>query len=269
MNFWFCRFPKATVFEPDRFSKVLGVTLAIRDRGFRSDTREDFLMNSIEPWEVRARIYDRLIATGRVPLVAELVQMTGSSSEATAAALQTLHEQHHVVVGDDGEVAVAHPFSSVPTGFLVTYGAVSAWGFCIWDALGIAAMTSENASIDTSCSKCFKRIRLEIRDSSLVTGCQYVAQFIVPPPHMWDDVRLTCSMQLAFCHELHAQEWRRTFGRGPGSLLPMQKTWQLAERWYGEDRRLRSWRRRTAEEANAIFSELALPRAFWSVDHST
>ena len=240
-----------------------------RERGWRSGDREDLSMNGIEPWKIRAHIYERLIATGRVPLVAELVQTAGSSSEAIATALQSLHEQHHVVVGDDGEVAVAHPFSSVPTGFLVTYGAVSAWGFCIWDALGIAAMTSKNASIDVSCSTCFRRIRLEICGASLVTGCQYVAQFIVPPQHMWDDVRLTCAMQLAFCHELHAQQWRRNFGRGPGSLLPMEKTWQLAERWYGEDRRLPSWRRRTVEEANTIFSELALPREFWRLDDPT
>ncbi|MDQ2679715.1 MAG: alkylmercury lyase family protein [Candidatus Eremiobacteraeota bacterium] len=204
-----------------------------------------------------------------MPLVADLKQTTGTSREAIAAALLNLHIQHHIVVGDDGEVAVAHPFSSVPTGFLAGYGTVSAWGFCIWDALGIAAMTSKNSEIETSCSTCFKRIHLEIRSESLVIGAEYVAQFLVPAQHMWDDVRLTCSMQLAFCNEPHAHAWRRNFGRSPGSVLPMEKTWQLARRWYGEDRRLPNWRRRTVEETDTIFAELNLPGEFWHLDNPT
>jgi hypothetical protein len=44
----------------------------------------------------------------------------------------------------------------------------------------------------------------------------------------------------------------------------MRQLWGLARVWYG-DRLSKQWRRKTAQEAEAIFEELGLTTAFWKL----
>jgi hypothetical protein len=130
-------------------------------------------------------------------------------------------------------------------------------------------MSGKDTVIDTTCAFCLHHVHLEVIHGHLVIEREYVAQFLVPAQRMWDDVKFTCSTQLAFCDETHAKRWRERYHREPGSILSMPKTWQLAKAWYGEDRRKESWRRRTAEEANEIFRRLELPEPFWHLTENT
>jgi hypothetical protein len=173
------------------------------------------------------------------------------------------------VIDADGEVIAAHPFSNVPTTFDVKFGEVQTQGFCIWDALGIAAMSGKDTEIDTACGFCLHRIHLEVIHGRLTVEREYVSQFVVPAQRMWDDVKFTCSTQLAFCDENHAARWRERFHREPGAILTTPKTWALAKAWYAEDRRDPNWRRRTAEEANSVFRRLELPEPFWHLTEAT
>ena len=45
--------------------------------------------------------------------------------------------------------------------------------------------------------------------------------------------------------------------------MPLETGWRLAREWYGGDRRDPQWRRRTIEEAEALFAELGLTGDFW------
>jgi hypothetical protein len=47
-----------------------------------------------------------------------------------------------------------------------------------------------------------------------------------------------------------------------GSVLSLAETWDLAQAWYA-DRLSRDWRRRTPEEATALFRSLGLEGQFW------
>jgi hypothetical protein len=49
-----------------------------------------------------------------------------------------------------------------------------------------------------------------------------------------------------------------------GATMTPHQMWQLADAWY-QDRADASWRRRTAEEAEAIFSKIGLTGDFWSL----
>lgn len=220
---------------------------------------------TVEAWQVRAAIYDRFLGCGAGPTIDDLSQTVGSDVQTVAELMRQLHRQHHIVLCEDGELVAAHPFSNVPTTFDVTFDEVKARGFCIWDALGIAAMSRKDAVIETACAFCLHHIRVEVVRGKLLTEEDYVAQFLVPAERMWDDIRFTCSTQLAFCDEAHAKRWRERFHREPGSILGMSKTWQLAHAWYAEDRRDPSWRRRSIQEMNAIFRRLELPQPFWHV----
>jgi Alkylmercury lyase len=223
----------------------------------------------LQPWQVRAQIYDAFLREGTPPSVDELALTLKADVPTVKALLRQLHNQHQIVLGNDSELIAAHPFSNVPMPFEVQFGNVRTRGFCIWDALGIAAMSGQDSSIDTTCAFCLHHIHLEVIRGHLVIEREYVAQFLVPAQRMWDDVKFTCSTQLAFCDETHAKRWRERYHREAGSILSMPKTWQLAKAWYGEDRRQETWRRRTIDEGNAIFRQLELPEPFWHLTEPT
>jgi len=223
----------------------------------------------VQPWQVRAQIYEGFMQRGDSPTVAEMAQALQTDEQTIIEMMRELHRMHHIVLGTHDELIAAHPFSNVPMPFEVTYGRVRARGFCIWDALGIAAMNGKDAVIDTTCAFCLHCIHLEVVHGRLLLERDYVAQFLVPAQRMWDDVKYTCSTQLAFCDETHAKRWRERWHREAGSILHMSKTWELAKVWYGEDRRLESWRRRTPLETNALFDRLELPQPFWHLTDPT
>lgn len=70
---------------------------------------------------------------------------------------------------------------------------------------------------------------------------------------------------LFFRSEEHIDAWCRTWRFERGAVLSLEQGWALAQAWYGEDRRQPEWRRRTVDEAEAVFAELGLTSAFWSL----
>src|SRR5690348_13316494 len=112
-----------------------------------------------EAWQVRAAIYDAFLREGEAPGVDRIAQEVGTDSRAVLALMRQLHAMHHIVVCEDGELVAAHPFSNVPTIFDVSYGNVKTRGFCIWDALGIAAMCGQDTAVETACAFCLHHIR--------------------------------------------------------------------------------------------------------------
>jgi hypothetical protein len=70
---------------------------------------------------------------------------------------------------------------------------------------------------------------------------------------------------LFFRSEEHVERWSRTWQRPRGALLSLDQCWQLAQAWYGPDRRQPEWRRKTADEAQALFEQLGLTGEFWKL----
>ena len=56
--------------------------------------------------------------------------------------------------------------------------------------------------------------------------------------------------------------WCAERGRPVGAVISLSTAWALAEAWYS-DRLEPAWRRRTATEAQAVFTELGLTDPFW------
>lgn len=67
---------------------------------------------------------------------------------------------------------------------------------------------------------------------------------------------------LLFRSEEHVRAWYRDRDLADGGALTVEQTWQLARVWYA-DRASPAWRRRTAEEAEAIFRAAGLRGDFW------
>jgi hypothetical protein len=68
---------------------------------------------------------------------------------------------------------------------------------------------------------------------------------------------------LLFRDEEHIDRWCGQWQLPRGATLTLESTWQLAQAWYGPDRRNPQWRRRTVEETEALFASLDLLGDFW------
>ncbi len=69
---------------------------------------------------------------------------------------------------------------------------------------------------------------------------------------------------LLFRSEEHVERWRRERGLRHGEILTAQQQWDLARIWYS-DRMEPDWRRRTPEEAEAVFATLGLTGDSWKL----
>jgi hypothetical protein len=67
---------------------------------------------------------------------------------------------------------------------------------------------------------------------------------------------------LLFRSEAHVRAWYEPKGVRTGALLTLAQQWDLARSWYA-DRLSRDWRRRTPEEAEAVFADVGLTGDFW------
>jgi hypothetical protein len=67
---------------------------------------------------------------------------------------------------------------------------------------------------------------------------------------------------LLFRSEEHIAAWSRRRGSTTGATLTLDQQWELARIWYA-DRMTPDWRRRTPDEAEAVFAGLGLTGEFW------
>jgi hypothetical protein len=70
---------------------------------------------------------------------------------------------------------------------------------------------------------------------------------------------------LFFRSEEHIDRWCESWRLPRGAVLSLDKGWELARIWYGEDRRDPAWRRRTLEETEGVFAKLGFTSAFWNL----
>ncbi|MCA1601925.1 MAG: hypothetical protein LC776_09885 [Acidobacteria bacterium] len=68
---------------------------------------------------------------------------------------------------------------------------------------------------------------------------------------------------LLFWSEGHVEEWCNGWNLPRSEVIPLDKCFSLAQAWYSPDRREPEWRRRTIDEAEALFGELGFISEFW------
>ena len=73
---------------------------------------------------------------------------------------------------------------------------------------------------------------------------------------------------LLFRSEEHARAWYQRQGTPMGASLTIEQQWELARLWYS-DRMSPDWRRRTPEEAEAVFAGVGLTGEFWRLSAPT
>jgi hypothetical protein len=139
---------------------------------------------------VRRHVYDVTMQRGVPPRPGEIAKTLTTSPNDVIAALDRLAAAHVLVLQPaTREILMANPFSAVPTPFRVEADAVSAYGNCIWDALGIPAMLKRDARIITSCADCGAAAKITI-EANKVKG-QGVLHFAIPAREWWNDIVFT------------------------------------------------------------------------------
>ena len=140
---------------------------------------------------LRNLTYARFVELGRAPTAAEVAAVGGRSRAKVTAGWERLHAEHALVLSPaTGGIAMANPFSGVPTAHRVQAAGRWWYGNCAWDAFGICAALHEDGRIETSCPDCGESLAVEVRggqpdDESLLFHC------LVPAAHWWDDIVFT------------------------------------------------------------------------------
>ena len=139
---------------------------------------------------VRAEVYDFTMRRGTPPRSSDVAAALKLDHQRVREAFMRLAEAHVLVLQpESGEILMANPFSAVPTPFHVESSGLSAYGNCIWDALGIPAMLNADATIHTSCGDCGIAIQIDVAGGS-VSGAGLL-HFAIPAREWWNDIVFT------------------------------------------------------------------------------
>lgn len=142
----------------------------------------------VDDLELRRHVYRTIADTGRAPTTADIAELVGGWDEATEH-LRRLDDRHFVVLGDDGEIAMALPFAARPTGHRVLDGDRSWWANCAWDSLAIPAALHHDAVIDARWRDDDSPVDLRIENGRPVgDATDGLIHFTIPARHWWDDI---------------------------------------------------------------------------------
>lgn len=215
--------------------------------------------------DLRLSVYRSYAETGRAPTVEVLATANGAAVDEVRVGLAALAQARHVVLGDDGAIVMAHPFSSVNLGFSVMGRDTLWWGGCAWDAFALPhLLTSEDdVLVATRCPACDRALAWVVDREAPPSGDE-VAHFLVPAARIWDDVVHTCGHQRLFCSSDCIRDWLRRNGHEHGYELDLATLWRLAGRWYA-GRLDRGYQRRDPATATAYLYDVGLRGPFWGL----
>ena len=205
--------------------------------------------------EVRLAVYRSFASTGRAPTAESL----------DAEALRDLHDRRHVVLDEDGEIAMAHPFSAVPLGFAVMGRDTLWWGGCAWDSFALPHLLADEPEVlvATRCPGCDRALAWVVGRDAPPAGDE-VAHFLIPAARMWDDVVRTCGHQRLFCGEPCVAAWLAGTENERGYVMDLATLWRLARGWYA-GRLDAGYHRREPSEAKEYFRSVGLTGGFWGL----
>lgn len=138
--------------------------------------------------KVRAAVYDSVMSRTKPFTSPELSQALNLPLAEVRESLERLASGRILVLQPESrEVLMAPPFSAVPTPFAVAAADRVYFANCIWDALGIPAMLSCDARVETSCGCCGEAMSMTVEDQSLQSP-EGLVHFAIPARRWWEDI---------------------------------------------------------------------------------
>jgi Alkylmercury lyase len=214
------------------------------------------------PEKLHYLLIKHVIEMGYAPDVQKLSDLAALPQPQTEAGLQQLAAMHGVIlVPNSFEVWSLHPFSMSPTRHWVTAGQRGWWANCAWCSLAIGAALRVNVQISTGDGGEGTALTFAILDGRS-SRPEVLMHFPFPPARWWDNPFCPCGNILFFSSSAAIDEWCVRHGRPRGAVLDMPTGIALATEWFG-DYAFPEWRRKTPEQARAIFEKLGLDPQFW------
>jgi hypothetical protein len=215
--------------------------------------------------DLRLAVYRAFAGTGRGPDAGELAAQFGVGASEVAAGLAKLARGRHLVLGDHGQIVMAHPFSAVPLGFSVMGARTLWWGGCAWDSFALPHLLrdEDEVLVATRCPACGQPHAWNVTRHGPPDGGQ-VAHFLVPAARMWDDVVHTCAHQRLFCSPDCVEAWLAATGSARGYVMDLGTLWRLAAHWY-DGRLERGYVRREPSQAASYLRGVGLTGSFWGL----
>jgi alkylmercury lyase-like protein len=140
---------------------------------------------------LRNLTYARFVELGRAPTAAEIGVAAGRDRAEVLAGWERLQAEHALVLDlATGGIAMANPFSGVPTAHRVQVAGRWWFGNCAWDAFGICAALHQDGRIETSCPDCGQALRIAVRDQR-PDGGSLLFHCLVPAARWWEDIVFT------------------------------------------------------------------------------
>jgi Alkylmercury lyase len=220
---------------------------------------------TIDDEDIRLAVYRAFATSGRAPSPRELAEEAGTDTTTVRAGLRRLAAARHLVLDENDEVVMAHPFASVPLGFSVMGARTLWWGGCAWDSFSLPHLLDDDPDVlvATRCPACDAALAWVVGRDAPPCGDE-VAHFLVPVAHIWDDVVHTCAHQRLFCSPRCVDAWLRRAGRERGYVLDLATLWRLARGWYA-GRLTRGYARRDPSTAADYFRQVGLEGPFWGL----
>ena len=133
--------------------------------------------------QVRARVFELFVDQTRVVDAESIAAGTGWDVTEVERSLGNLVDEHRVALTGDGAVAMAHPFSGVPTDFRAVIGDSWWQANCAWDALAILALLGDGEAYGPG------GLVWNVEEGRVTP--EGIVHLLVPARHFWDDVFFT------------------------------------------------------------------------------
>jgi hypothetical protein len=137
---------------------------------------------------VRATIFELLVQGAQEVTSADVADSSGHQRESVGQSFGRLADEHRIVLSDDrDQVVMAHPFSTLNTGYKAQIGGKSWLANCAWDAFAILALLGDGRVIANG----------PVRQETVWNVAEGVVEpdgfvhFVVPAAEFWDDIGFT------------------------------------------------------------------------------
>lgn len=142
--------------------------------------------------DVRVELYRSFIEECRAPSVQEIANRLSISGDEVVSSLRSLDDQDVIALRPDSDdVWLVHPFCASEGPYTTVSGERRWDAICIWDALGILALTGSSGTVEGDCPDCGERLEVTVQGGAVSSPDGYLVHFGVPARKWYDDIAFT------------------------------------------------------------------------------
>jgi len=214
--------------------------------------------------DLRGLLTRAIARRGFAPPLDELAAEAGLSESDAEASLYRLADAHALLLHPGvSRPWVVHPFALAPASCWVDAAGRGYWASCLYCGFGILAALRSDGVVTTRFGGEGETARFEIAGGELTKG-EGVFHLATPAARWWDNVVYACSSFQPFPREEDIGPWCARHAMPRGAVLSVERLWRFASDWYG-GYLSQPWRKRTSDEARALFARHGLNGAFWAI----